>query len=201
MRSVPSYHGVEMPVSADQPSAISQAAVHIELSSAWLAQLNSLETEKVRDRARFLEQELRRFVHIVTQRMCPERIILFGSCASGEVKEWSDLDLVVVAQSDRPFYERLRRVVRWVEPRVGIDFFIYTPGEWTALRQARAFIRDEVEQKGRVLYERDLDLYYAPTRYPDAVAGALPGGLPQETEASRALSTAADVMVILVLQR
>ncbi len=38
---------------------------------------------------------------------------------------------------------------------------------------------------------------YAPTRYPDAVAGALPGGLPQETEAARALSTATDVMVTL----
>ncbi len=81
-------------------------------------------------------------------------ILLFGSCASGEVKKWSDLDVVVVAQSDLPFYERLRRVVRWVEPRVGMDFFIYTPEEWAALREARAFIRDEVEQKGQVLYER-----------------------------------------------
>ncbi len=44
---------------------------------------------------------------------------------------------------------------------------------------------------------RDLDLYYAPTRYPDAVAGALPSGLPQETEAGRALSTATDVMAVL----
>ena len=147
-------YGPRMAAIVEQISAECRAAARIELSSAWLAQLNSCEAEKARERAQLLEQELHRFVSIVVERMYPDRIILFGSCASGQVKEWSDLDLVVVAQSDLPFYERLRRVVRWVEPRVGIDFFIYTSQEWDTLRETRPFIRDEIERKGRIIYER-----------------------------------------------
>jgi HEPN domain-containing protein len=39
-----------------------------------------------------------------------------------------------------------------------------------------------------------LDRFYIPTRYPDAVAGALPGGLPDATDAREALSVARNVL-------
>ena len=35
-----------------------------------------------------------------------------------------------------------------------------------------------------------LDRFYIPTRYPDAVAGALPNGLPDETDAQEAVDVA-----------
>ncbi len=44
---------------------------------------------------------------------------------------------------------------------------------------------------------RSLDLYYMPTRYPDAQPGALPGGLPEEPEATAALDTARAVVRIV----
>lgn len=43
----------------------------------------------------------------------------------------------------------------------------------------------------------DLDDFYAPTRYPDARAGSLPGGLPEQTEATAALDTARAVVRIV----
>lgn len=43
----------------------------------------------------------------------------------------------------------------------------------------------------------NLDRYYAPTRYPDAMPGTLPDGLPGKPEADEALTVASDVMAIL----
>ena len=107
------------------------------------------------DRRRLqLEAELKRFVTIVSHQMQPERIVLFGSLAKGHVAEWSDLDLVVIAATDEPFYERLRRIVRWVQPQVGMDVLVYTPSEWQQLQDSHSNFRREVEQQGRVVYER-----------------------------------------------
>jgi len=106
------------------------------------------------ERARALRSELERFVSIVSTEMNPERIVLFGSLAHGDVHEWSDLDLVVVLETDLPFLERQRRVIHRVCPAISVDFFVYTPKEWEYLKKTQPFIRDEIDAKGRVVYER-----------------------------------------------
>jgi len=35
-----------------------------------------------------------------------EKAIIFGSYARGEADEYSDIDLVVIADTDRPFFDR-----------------------------------------------------------------------------------------------
>ena len=111
-------------------------------------------TEAAAARAILLRQELARFIEIVTQQMQPEFIILFGSLATGHVGEWSDLDLVVIVNTDLPFYERIKQVLQSVRPRAGMDVFIYTPAEWAEMASERAFIRDEILDKGQVVYAR-----------------------------------------------
>lgn len=101
-----------------------------------------------------LQAELERFVQIMIEKMNPERIILFGSYAADKVMEWSDLDIVVVAATEMPFYERLRQITRWVRPTVGIDALIYTPDEWTQLVATRRFVQEEIVGKGIVIHER-----------------------------------------------
>ena len=101
-----------------------------------------------------LRQELVRFIEIVTQQMQPESIILFGSLATGHVGEWSDLDLMVIANTDLPFYERIKHVLQSVHPRAGMDVFIYTPAEWAEMASERSFIRDGILDKGQVVYAR-----------------------------------------------
>lgn len=111
-------------------------------------------TEASAARAALLRQELARFIEVVTQQMQPEFIILFGSLATGQVDEWSDLDLVVIVDTDLPFYERIKQVLQSVRPRAGMDVFIYTPAEWTEMASERPFIRDEILDKGQVVYAR-----------------------------------------------
>jgi predicted nucleotidyltransferase len=111
-------------------------------------------TEAAAARERLLRQELARFIDIVAQHMQPERIILFGSLAAGQVDEWSDLDLVVIAETDLPFYERMKQVLRSVRPQAGMDVLVYTPTEWVEMTSQRRFVQEEILSKGQVVYAR-----------------------------------------------
>src|SRR3989304_827900 len=55
------------------------------------------------DRNTLLENELGRFLPLLQRHYRPYKIILFGSLAAGQVGEWSDLDLVIVAETDKRF--------------------------------------------------------------------------------------------------
>lgn len=68
--------------------------------------------------------------------------------------EWCDLDLVVVAETDLPFYERMKQVLHLVHPKAGMDILVYTPDEWSELTSQRLFVKDEILAKGKVVYER-----------------------------------------------
>ena len=62
--------------------------------------------------------------------------------------------IVVIVNTDLPFYERIKQVLQSVRPRAGMDVFIYTPAEWAEMASERAFIRDEILDKGQVVYAR-----------------------------------------------
>src|SRR2546422_5084917 len=71
----------------------------------------------------------------------PEKLILFGSAAQGEIHEWSDLDLVVIKRTDKPLLERIEEVLRLVRPKVGLDVLVYTPEEMEDLiAERRGFL-------------------------------------------------------------
>jgi uncharacterized protein len=106
-------------------------------------------------RAIRLEQELNRMTTILIREYEPEKLILFGSVAQGEIHEWSDLDLVVVKKTDKPLLERTEEVLRLVRPKVGLDVLVYTPAELDSLvDERRVFVLDEIIYKGAVAYER-----------------------------------------------
>lgn len=107
------------------------------------------------ERKQRLEKELTRFVQLLTEHNDPERIIVFGSLASGEIHAWSDIDLVIIEETDQSFLQRSRTVRRLLQPAVGADILVYTPEEFERMRQERPFVQDEILAKGVVVYERD----------------------------------------------
>jgi predicted nucleotidyltransferase len=46
----------------------------------------------------------------------PDKIILFGSYYTGQVGEWSDLDLVIIKATKTPFLDRTRQVLELLKP-------------------------------------------------------------------------------------
>ena len=65
-----------------------------------------------------LEAELARYVQLLREHYAPQRVVLFGSLTSGEVEEWSDIDLVIIKETDRKFLDRTRDVLQLLRPRV-----------------------------------------------------------------------------------
>jgi predicted nucleotidyltransferase len=108
-----------------------------------------------RERQAELEQALQHILRVLTTQYQPEKVILFGSMASGEIHEWSDLDLVIIKETTTPFLQRLKEVALLCLSRVGVDYLVYTPNELTEMIAERNhFILTEVLKKGKVLYER-----------------------------------------------
>lgn len=110
--------------------------------------------ESSSERKKLLDQELARYVRLLTEHGNPEKVILFGTLAKGWVHEWSDIDLVVVEQTHLPFFQRLRKVRKLLQPKVGMDIMVYTPEEFDQLCADRPFFREEIIGKGEIVYER-----------------------------------------------
>jgi predicted nucleotidyltransferase len=108
----------------------------------------------VQDREKSLKEELSRIVAVIQSEYDPERIVLFGSLASEAVHEWSDIDLLVIKKTNKRPIERTMEVARLIQPRVGIDLFVYTPEEFNLLiREGYAFLLN-ILKTGKTMYEK-----------------------------------------------
>lgn len=84
----------------------------------------------------------------------PERIYLFGSWATGEADELSDIDLVVIKQTPAPFFDRLREVSRLLPLESGaVDILVYTPEEFARMKADGNAFAETVEEEGVVVYD------------------------------------------------
>jgi predicted nucleotidyltransferase len=102
-----------------------------------------------------LQKELKRCLDILADWEATEKVILFGSLATGEAGADSDIDLSVVARTEDDFWTRNRKVRRLLKPRGAMDIVVYTPDEVARLSDTRPFFRDEILAKGRVVFERE----------------------------------------------
>lgn len=105
------------------------------------------------NRGEQLSYELNKIVKILIDEYRVEKIILFGSLAKNEINEWSDIDLIVIKDTDKPFYERLEEVIEIVKPDIGVDIIVYTPEEVDEMKES-LFYTEEVLKKGKIIYER-----------------------------------------------
>ncbi len=81
-----------------------------------------------------------------------KKAILFGSLASGNVGQTSDLDLLLVMDTEERFTRRLEWLYRVLNPSVALDLFVYTPEEFRTMAESNPFVRAAVA-RGRVVYE------------------------------------------------
>ena len=77
---------------------------------------------------------------------------MFGSVARGEADEWSDLDLVVIADTERTFFERFRDFAALYEARPRLDLLVYTPAEFERMvEEENPFLLQVLEEGVEVL--------------------------------------------------
>ena len=114
-----------------------------------------MDGSRASEREKLLNQELDRYLALLIEHDEPEKVIVFGSLATGHIHPWSDIDLVIIKQTDLPFLQRLQEARRLLHPRAGTDILVYTPEEFEQLSQRRVFFREEILDKGIVVYERN----------------------------------------------
>lgn len=101
-----------------------------------------------------LESELEIIVRSLESNYHPEKIILFGSLAEGNAGEGSDVDLLVIKETDKDPWERSEEIDRFIRHYVPADVLVYTPGEIRERLAMNDFFIKEIMEKGKVLYER-----------------------------------------------
>lgn len=99
--------------------------------------------------------ELPEAVARLADRLRPEKIILFGSYAYGRPTPDSDVDLLVILETDASATERYLAVSRLLYPRpFPVDILVRTPEEIEQALDTGDFFVREITTQGRVLYER-----------------------------------------------
>jgi predicted nucleotidyltransferase len=98
-----------------------------------------------------LDEMVRRILQVGS----PYRIVLFGSHARGNARPESDVDLLIIEDSDVPRYRRAPRYLRALVGTVPAkDVVVWTPAEVEAWREVENAFVTTALREGRTLYER-----------------------------------------------
>jgi uncharacterized protein len=94
-------------------------------------------------------------VNTIAVKFNPDKIILFGSYASGNPNRDSDLDLLIISSSDLPRHKRAYEIRKsLIGSILPLDIIVYTPEEFENERAIKySFIYDAI-RNSKVLYER-----------------------------------------------
>jgi len=93
----------------------------------------------------------------------PYRVVLFGSYAKGTADENSDIDMVVILDSNdvaKTYEERLNkklyinRLVRKINYKVALDILVYSKEEYRIIKNYGNYFIDEIENTGKIIYEK-----------------------------------------------
>lgn len=95
-----------------------------------------------------LDENIRRIFAPVNPRL----VLLFGSRARGTDDESSDVDLIVVYDTEKRFLDRLEELYRLWDLPGAVDILAYTPAEFEELKERSGLVADAVEH-GRVVFE------------------------------------------------
>jgi predicted nucleotidyltransferase len=104
-----------------------------------------------------LSDELRLRIRESLRDLRPERVIVFGSCARGGAGLDSDIDLIVVLDSQNmpgTYQERMmnrllvRRALDSVNRDYAMDVIVYTAPEWKRFQDSGSAFSKEVANEG-----------------------------------------------------
>lgn len=100
-----------------------------------------------------VEETLPAVVERIAQELKPEKIVLFGSYARGEQTPDSDVDLLVIMETDESHVDRALAVSRLIDPRpFPTDIVVRTPDEVQRAFDRKEFFIPHILVEGRVLY-------------------------------------------------
>jgi predicted nucleotidyltransferase len=99
------------------------------------------------------QEKIKEVIDRIVKNINPEKIILFGSYASGNPGEDSDLDILVIKEMKMPRYKRSREVKKHLRGmKIPIDVIVYTKKEVKEWKDTKTAFISQVIKQGKVLY-------------------------------------------------
>ena len=101
------------------------------------------------------QEHIEELIKRIVDNYKPDKIILFGSYASGHPTEESDLDILVIKTSSMPRRKRARELRKylWGVTDVPKDILVYTQEEIDEWKEVDEAFITSIMKTGKVLYE------------------------------------------------
>lgn len=96
---------------------------------------------------------IQEIAHQIVDYFHPQKIILFGSHAYGTATVDSDVDLLVMLDTEERPLHAAARIAAAVDHPFPLDIIVFTPSDWAASLKRKGIFATEVTMKGIVLYE------------------------------------------------
>jgi len=115
----------------------------------------ALTLQKIRDQKEMRRKELDSELEKITRQLIDMgaiKIILFGSYAQGDIRSWSDLDIIAIMPSKRTGREWMAKIYGEIDREVDCDILAYTGEELENTIPVSRFLRHALSA-GRLIYE------------------------------------------------
>lgn len=109
------------------------------------------------DQREQVARQIEEYCREVVRKLNPQAVILFGSFASGDINEGSDIDIMVIADFQVSFLDRIKLLLDLNHFRLPIEPVGYTAEELEKMKQTGNPFIIEVVDKGKVLYPPKAD--------------------------------------------
>ena len=101
------------------------------------------------------EQEIDKFIDRIVAHIQPRKVIIFGSYAKGRATIRSDLDILVIKETELPMKRRgdiLRHIT--ASSLIPVDIHIYTPEEVEEYGREQFSFINSILKTGKTVFEK-----------------------------------------------
>jgi len=109
-----------------------------------------MQDEKRKEYAELLEKSVEKIIKDLSGKV--EKVSIFGSYRKRKPDLFTDLDILIIMKTDKPFLERLKEIYSLLSLPVDADILCYTPEEFEKIKN-RGFFKKIMEDEV-VLYEK-----------------------------------------------
>lgn len=110
-------------------------------------------TPSINDRESISPLEIENTVAQIIAKFQPKQIILFGSYAYGHPRPDSDVDLLVVMETNLKERHQSRTIRQAIDHDFALDLIVRTPATLARRLELGDFFLREIVAKGKVVYE------------------------------------------------
>ena len=96
---------------------------------------------------------IKQVVEQIVEQFHPQKVILFGSHAYGKPHTESDVDILVIMETELSGAQQAVKILQAINANFGIDLVVYTPQRLAQRLQWGDSFLLEVVTRGRLLYE------------------------------------------------